>query len=543
MASQTKETTPIKEHYDAIVVGAGVAGLYALYRLRKMGLKVMTFDAAGEVGGTWYWNCYPGARVDSQSYIYQYWFSEELINDWSWSERFPAQQETEAYLNFVADRLDLRKDIKFNTRVTSADWDEQTHQWRIRTDKGDEVTAQFFVSCAGMLSAPKVPPFPGHEKFKGQIVHTARYPREGIDFEGKRVGVVGTGATGIQVIQTVAKEAKHLTVFQRTAQYAVAMNNRKFTDEDRAHYRAQAEALQKRVHHTFAGFDFDLDNGSWHDHTPEKRREILEEIWADGSLSIWVGSFPEVLVEEAANDEISDFVREKIRARIKDPEVAELLVPTEYGFGTYRVPLETGYYDAFNQDNVDLIDVRSVPIECFTETGLRLEDGREYELDVVILATGFDAGTGALTQMNIHGRDGCSLTEDWGQDIRSTLGLQVAGYPNLFTVAGPLAPSTAFCNMTTCLQQQVDWVADCITYLLDKGNDSIEPTVAKQDEWVSHHDEVANATLLVRTNSWYTGANIEGKPRRLLSYIGGVGKYRAMCDELKENGYKGFAIH
>ena len=529
--------------YDAIIVGAGVAGLYQLHRLREKGLKVMTIDAASDVGGTWYWNCYPGARVDSQSYIYQYWFSEELINGWSWQERFPGQQETEAYLNFVADKLDLRKDIKFNTRVTSADWDEKNHHWVIKTDQGDELTTQFFVSCAGMLSAPKIPPFPGHESFKGQIAHTARYPREGIDFTGKRVGVVGTGATGIQVIQTVAKEAEHLTVFQRTAQYAVPMRNVKYTDEDRAEFRAKAHELEKRVHGTFAGFDFDLDHGSWHDHSPEKRREIIEKIWNDGSLSIWVGSFPEVLTEEDANNEISEFVREKIRARIDDPDVAELLTPTMYGFGTYRVPLESGYYDAFNQDNVDLIDVRAVPIKRFTETGLELEDGRHFELDVVILATGFDAGTGALTQMNIHGRDGRSLKEDWGKDIRSTLGMQVEGYPNLFTVAGPLAPSTAFCNMTTCLQQQVDWVTDCISYLMDKGNESIEPTKAKQDEWVEHHDEVANATLLVRTKSWYTGANIEGKPQRLLSYIGGVGKYHQICDDVAASGYQGFTIN
>ncbi len=527
--------------YDAIVVGAGIAGLYQLNRLREMGLKVRVFDAAGSVGGTWYWNCYPGARVDSQSYVYQYWFSDELIEEWDWSERFPAQPETERYLNFVADKFDLRKDIQFNTRVTSADWDEIEQRWTIKTDQGGEVTAQFLISCTGMLSAPKVPPFPGHEKFKGQIAHTARYPRQGIDLAGKRVGVVGTGATGIQVIQTVADEAGDLTVFQRTAQYGVPMRNPQFTDTDRAHWRAKAHELKERVHQTFAGFDFDLDYGSWHDHTREQRRQILEEIWADGSLKFWVGSFPEVLVEEEANNEISEFVREKIRARINDPILAKKLVPESYGFGTYRVPLETGYYDVFNRDNVELVDVSNAPIECFTETGLRTSEG-EFELDVVILATGFDAGTGSLTQMNIQGRDGRSLKEEWSRDIRSTLGLQVTGYPNLFTVAGPLAPSTAFCNMTTCLQQQVDWITDCITYLKDTGNISIEPTVQKQDEWVEHHDDTANATLMARTNSWYTGANIEGKPRRLLSYIGGVAEYRRICDELKDSGYQGFSI-
>jgi len=541
MADQNTHGENAHDHYDAIVVGAGIAGLYQLYRLREMGLSVKSFDAAPAVGGTWHWNCYPGARVDSQSYVYQYWFSDELIEEWNWSERFPAQPETERYLNFVADKLDLRKDIQFDTRVTSADWDEAANCWNVVTDQGDHVDAQFLISCTGMLSAPKVPPFPHHERFQGQVAHSARYPRGGIDMAGKRVGVVGTGATGIQIIQTIADQVENLTVFQRTAQYGVPMRNIRFTDADRAYWREQAHELKERVQHTFAGFDFDLDHGSWHDHTPEQRRKILEEIWADGSLSFWVGSFPEVLSEKAANDEISEFTREKIRARINNPEMAEKLIPYSYGFGTYRVPLETGYYDVFNRDNVELVDVRDAPIECFTQTGLKTSNA-EYELDVVILATGFDAGTGSLTQMNIHGREGRSLKQEWSRDIRSTLGLQVAGYPNLFTIAGPLAPSTAFCNMTTCLQQQVDWVTDCIGYLRDKGSTSIEPTLEKQDEWVQHHDDTANATLMITTNSWYTGANIEGKPRRLLSYIGGVAEYRRICDELKEGGYRGFVI-
>lgn len=529
--------------FDAVIVGAGISGLYQLYRLRERGFRVRSLEAASDVGGTWYWNSYPGARVDSQSYVYQYWFSEDLIRKWNWSERFPAQPETERYLNFVADELDLRKDIRFGTRVTSARWDDAREHWVISTDQGDELTAQFFVSCSGLLSAPVIPPFPGHEKFKGRIVHTARYPRDGLDLAGKRVGVVGTGATGIQVIQTIASEVGELKVFQRTAQYAVPMRNPKFDDTDREHWRAKAQELKQRVHRTFAGFDFDVMEKSWYDCTPEQRREILEEVWADGSLSFWVGNFPEILVDEKVNAEVSEFVRDKIRARIDDPEVAEKLVPHEYGFGTYRVPLETGFYDAFNRDNVELIDVKHNPIERFTESGLVLASGDAYELDVVILATGFDAGTGALSQMNVHGRDGLSLTDEWRKDIRSTLGLQVHGFPNLFTVAGPLAPSTAFCNMTTCLQQQVDWVTDCIVYLRNEGRRTIEPTVAKQDEWVEHHDEVANATLLMRTNSWYTGANIKGKPRRLLSYIGGVGNYRQICDDVKAQGYEGFAIN
>ena len=527
--------------YDVLVVGAGVAGLYQLHRLRQLGKKVRVLDAAKEVGGTWYWNCYPGARVDSQSYIYQYWFSQDLIEGWSWSERFPGQGETERYLNYVADRLDLRKDIEFETRVKAAHWEESSGSWRVLTDRDETLRARFLVSCTGMLSAPLPPPYPGHEHYKGIVAHTARYPRTGIELKGKRVGVIGTGATGIQVIQTIAPEVAQLTVFQRTPQYAVPMRNPKFTEADCKAYKAHAPALRERVNNTFAGFDFDFENGSWYDKTPAERLAVLEKIWADGSLSFWVGGFPELLTDERCNAEVSEFVRGKIRARLREPALAAKLVPTDYGFGTYRVPLETRYYDAFNQDNVELVDLKQTPLECFTEKGLRTT-AKEYDLDVVILATGFDAGTGALTRMDIHGRDGLSLTAEWGKDIRSTLGLQVHGFPNLFTVAGPLAPSTAFCNMTTCLQQQVDWVTDCIAFLDRTGRRSVEPSREKQDEWVRHHDEVANATLLVRTKSWYTGANVAGKPIRLLSYVGGVGRYRKVCDEVQASGYRGFVM-
>ncbi|MGE0860151.1 MAG: flavin-containing monooxygenase [Gammaproteobacteria bacterium] len=529
------------KNIDAIVVGAGIAGLYAVYRLRELGLEVQAFDAATDVGGTWYWNCYPGARVDSQSYVYQYWFSDELLKEWDWSERFPAQPETENYLRHVADKFSLRKHYKFETRVAHAEWLEAEGLWQVETEAGERYRAPYFVSCAGMLSAPKVPPFPGHERYRGVIAHTARWPREGIDLKGKRVGVVGTGATGIQVIQTIAGEVAELKVFQRTAQYAVRMNNERYDAAAFAKWRAQYPELRNKVHHTFAGFGFDFALPPWADLTPEQRRAELEKLWTDGSLAIWVGGFQETMMDPQINFEISEFIREKIRAQIEDPKKAELLVPREYGFGTYRVPLENGYYEAFNRDNVELIDVRRTPIERFTEKGL-VVDGKEYELDVVILATGFDAGTGALTRMDIHGRDGVSLTELWQKDIRSTLGLQVHGFPNLFTVAGPLAPSTAFCNMTTCLQQQVDWVMNCITWVRGQGKRTIEPTAAKEDEWVRHHDEVANATLVVLTKSWYTGANIEGKPQRLLSYIGGVGNYRQICDDVQAQGYPGFAV-
>ena len=527
--------------FDVIIVGAGIAGLYQLYLLRNLEMKVRTFEAGSGVGGTWYWNRYPGARVDSQSYVYQYWFSDEILSEWNWSERFPAQPETERYLNFVADKCDLRKAIQFNTRVTSADYDDASRCWIIKTDRGDTVRSRFFVSCTGMLSAPLAPPFPGHENFRGQIAHTARWPKAGLDLAGKRVGVIGTAATGMQVIQTIASVVGHLKVFQRTAHYAIPMRNPRFTDADRAAYRARYPELKKRVHTTFTGFDYDFDGRAHRDLTAEQRTAMLEELWADGALSFWIGGFAEVFFDKEINEEISEFVREKIRARVNDPEVAEKLIPRTHGFGLRRVPLETNYFEAYNRSNVELIDVSTAPIECFTETGLKTAD-REHDLDVIILATGFDAGTGSLSRMNISGRGGRSLTEQWQQDIRSTLGLQIHGYPNLFTIAGPLAPAAALCNMTTCLQQQAEWVTDCIQYVREHGHSVIEPTAEKESEWVRHHDEVANSTLMVTTNSWYMGSNVDGKPRRLLSYIGGASNYRQICEEVKESGYEGFVL-
>jgi acetone monooxygenase len=474
--------------------------------------------------------------------VYQYWFSDEILAEWDWSERFPAQPEIERYLNFVADLCDLRKDIQFETLITAADYDQAGKRWMVTTDCGDTVSTRFLVSCTGMLSTPIAPRFPGRETFRGAVVHTARWPKDGVELAGKRVGVIGTGATGMQVIQTIASEVSHLTVFQRTAQYAIPMRNPRFTDADRAAYRARYPELKKQVQNTFAGFDTDLDLRAYRDLPPEERTAALEALWADGSLSFWIGSFRELFTDADINEEISAFVREKIRARVNDPKIADTLTPTTHGFGLHRVPLETQYFEAYNRDNVKLVDVSHAPIMAFTERGLKTETG-EYDLDVVILATGFDAGTGSLARMNIHGRDGRSLAAQWRQDIRSTLGLQVHGYPNLFTVAGPLAPSTAFCNMTTCLQHQVEWITDCIRYVRDHGGATIEPTEEEEAEWVAHHDEVANSTLLVKTNSWYMGANVEGKPRRLLSYIGGVGAYRQRCEEVKASGYEGFVIN
>ena len=528
------------KQFDAVVVGAGVAGLYSIYKLREQGLSVQAFEAGTSVGGPWYWNRYPGARVDSQAYIYQYWFSDDLLNEWDWSERFPAQEETERYLNHVADKFDLRSNIQFKTRVTGASFDEITQRWTVSTDDGQTVSAQFLIMGTGGLSVPMLPPFPGRERFKGQIVHTAQWPKEGVDLKGKRVGVIGTGATGIQVIQTIADQVGHLTVFQRTPNYTIPMRNPKYDDADRAELRSRYPDLKKRVHGTFAGFDYDFDSSDFLSLSPEERQKKMQALWDDGSLSFWVGSFLSVFVDQTVNDEFSEFVRKRIRARVKDPKIAEMLVPKDHGFGTRRVPLETKYYEVFNRDNVTLVDTRAAPIEGLTEKGLQTAAG-EHELDILIFATGFDAGTGALTKTDIRGRNGLLLRDAWEADgIRTTMGLQVHGYPNLFMTMAPFSPAAAFCNVPTCVQQQVDWITDCIRFVRDQGRNAIEPSEAVEAQWVAHHDELANIMLVSKTNSWYMGSNVAGKARRLLAYPGGVGNYRDKCDAVKASGYEGF---
>ena len=527
--------------YDAIVVGAGISGLYMVYRLREQGLNVRAIEAATSVGGTWYWNRYPGARVDSQSHVYQYWFSDELLDAWDWPERFPDQAVMEKYLNHVADRFDLRSHIQFDTRVRSARYDESTGRWAIATAMGEVFDAQYAVFCTGGISAPLIPPFPGHEKFRGPIFHTARWPKDEVDFTGQRVGIIGTGATGIQVIQSVAPRCAHLTVFQRTPNYAVPMRNPKYGSEDMARLRAHYPELKRRVHGTFAGFDYDFVEKTFRETDPAERLQILERLWSDGSLAMWIGGFRDLFTDPEVNEEISEFVRGKIRARIEDPAVADKLVPKTYGFGTRRVPLENGYYETFNRPNVELVDLGAEPIKSITDDGIRTSL-QEISFDILIFATGFDSGTGALSAIDVRGRGDVSLRDSWKKGIRTTMGLTVHGYPNLFTTMAPFAPAAAFCNVPTCLQQQVDWISDFIRYSRSRGVSTIEPTRELEDKWIAHHDEVANSTLIPRTKSWYMGSNVEGKLPRLLSYIGGVGAYRQQCEEIKASGYQGFAM-
>jgi acetone monooxygenase (methyl acetate-forming) len=528
---------------DALVIGAGFSGLYQLKKLREMGMKVRAYEAGSGVGGTWYWNRYPGARFDSQAEIYQYWFDKELYSAWKPSERFPAQPETERWLNFVADRLDLRKDIAFNTRIVSAHFNEETGRWLVKTDKGETIDTQFLVACTGMLSAPLSDRFPGQSSFKGEIHHTGLWPKEGVDLKGKRVAVIGIGATGIQVIQTIAPEVGELKIFVRTPQYVVPMRNPKYSDDDWGKFTERFDELKARVQSTFSGMDYDFENGSWFDNTPEQRLAVLEQHWADGSLSMWLATYPEMFFYPEVSEEVSEFVRNKMRERLKhDPELCEMLIPKDYGFGTHRVPLESNYLEVYLQPNVEAIDCRKTPIEEIVPEGIRTADGKVHEVDVIIMAVGFDAATGALTRIDIRGRDGRSLKDEWSREVRTTMGLQVHGYPNLFITGSPLSPSAALCNMPTCLQQMVDWISDCISYAKANGKQVVEPTAEFEDHWVRHHDETAAATLVVKTDSWYMGSNIDGKPRRLLSYIGGVGNFRKQCDEQAAAGYPGFAM-
>jgi acetone monooxygenase (methyl acetate-forming) len=537
----TSTQTPT-EQLDAVILGAGVAGLYQLHQLREQGLRVRAIDKAGDVGGTWWWNRYPGARFDSEAYIYQYYFDEKLYKDWSWSEKFPGQPEVERWLQYVTDRLDLRKDIQFSTTIETAHFDEDRGRWTITTDRGDVIDAQFFVSCAGMLSAPMENVFEGQDTFRDPILHTSKWPAEDIDLEGKRVGVVGIGATGIQVIQTIADKVGHLTVFARTPQYTLPMKSPHYGAEEQAAYKGRFDDLKKTIPHTFTGFEYEWVY-AWADCTPEKRLEVLEEIHEDGSLKLWLASFSELFFSPEISEEISEFVRQKMRARLKnDPHLCDVLIPTDYGFGTHRVPLERDYLEVYLRDNVELVGVRDNAIARIVPEGIELADGTRYELDVIVLATGFDAGTGSLTRIDVRGREGRSLTDDWGRDIRTMMGLGVHGYPNLLTTAVPLAPSAALCNMTTCLSQQTEWISDVIKHVRAQGAQTIEPTKEGEDAWVAHHEETSGATLIAKTTGWYLGSNVPGKPRRVLSYCGGVGTYRQKCDEVAASGYPGFAI-
>jgi cation diffusion facilitator CzcD-associated flavoprotein CzcO len=527
--------------FDAVIVGAGFSGLYALHKLRnEMGLSARVFEAGDGVGGTWYWNRYPGARSDSSSWIYCYSFDEDLLQEWQWSERYPQQQEMLNYLEHVADRFDLNRDIQLGTRVTAATFDEEINRWEVRTDTSDVVSARFLIAALGALSAANVPDIPGIEDFAGEWYHTAEWPHEGVDFTGKRVGLIGTGATGIQVATEIAEQADHLTVFQRTPNYALPLGNHPLDADHERWYKENYDEIWDWVRHNFSGHDYDPIGKDAQEATPEERERTFQERYDRGGFGLWLGNYDDILENREANDPVSQWMRERIAERVDDPVTAEKLTPRDHAFGTKRVPLETGYYEIFNRYNVELVDVQKAPIEEITPTGVRAKDG-EYEFDALVFATGFDAMTGPYNKIDIRGRGGQLLRDKWAEGPRTYLGLTSAGYPNLFTITGPQSPSV-LTNMPVAIEQHVEWISVLIQHMRENGLGVVEPTHEAQDEWVEHSQEVAYATLFPKSATWYMGANIPGKPQVFLPYLGGLEAYRQKCEEVAANGYEGFAF-
>ncbi len=534
--------SPLVPDFDTVIVGAGFAGLYMLHKLRETGFTARVFEAGTGVGGTWYWNRYPGARCDIESVDYSYSFSPELEQEWQWTERYPRQPEILAYLNHVADRFDLRRDIQLETRVTAAHFDERAGLWRIQTDRGQRCTARYCVMATGCLSLPKQPDFPGLERFAGATYLTGAWPHHEVDFTGLRVGVIGTGSTAIQVIPQVAREAKHLTVFQRTANFSVPARNGPLPAAEQQRIKAAYRTRRGISRDSLFGVPVPMPAAPrrTRDIPPAELRETLETLWAQGGAMSLLAAAPDVIADPEANAIVAEFVREKIRATVKDPKVADLLCPSTHPLGTKRLCLDTDYYETYNRDNVTLVDLRATPIEQITEHGLRTST-MEYPLDVLIFATGFDAMTGALNSIDIRGRAGLALKQAWAQGPQTYLGLASAGFPNMFLITGPQSPSV-FSNMVVSIEQHVEWIAECMAYLHERGVACIEASPQAQAGWVAHVAEVANGTLMPQAESWYVGANVPGKPRVFTPYLGGVGPYRQRCEQVAAKGYEGFEL-
>jgi cyclohexanone monooxygenase len=525
--------------FDAIVVGAGFAGMYMLHRLRGLGLTARVYEAGKGVGGTWYWNRYPGARCDVESMDYSYSFSEELQQEWHWTERYAAQPEILKYADHVADRFDLRRDIQFETRVRSAVFDAAASRWHIETDRGDRVFARFCIMATGCLSEPQVPDFKGLETFEGRWYHTGQWPHEGVDFTGLRVGVIGTGSSAIQSIPIIAQQAAHLFVFQRTPNYSMPAQNAPLDPEYERSVKGYYADFRRQARESRVGFVVERSGDSALAVPAEEREREYEKRWRRGGLG-FSAAYTDLLVNQEANDTAAEFFRAKIRSIVRDAAVADLLCPRDYPLGTKRLCVDTGYYATFNRDNVTLVDVRTAPIEAITPKGVRTSRA-EYAVDDLVFATGFDAMTGALLDIEIRGRGGRRLRDEWAAGPRTYLGLAVAGFPNLFTITGPGSPSV-LSNMIVSIEQHVDWISDCLAYLRRHGHATIEPTADAQEAWVQHVSDVGHMTLYPRAPSWYMGANIPGKPRVFMPYIGGVGLYRQKCDEVAAKGYDGFAL-
>jgi cation diffusion facilitator CzcD-associated flavoprotein CzcO len=526
---------------DALVIGAGFAGLYQLLCLRdRLGLSVQALEAGGGVGGTWYWNRYPGARCDSESHVYWYTFSPELMREWEWSERYPGQAEILRYLNFVADRFDLKRDIRFNTRVVAASYDEEANRWQVRTEGGETYVVKFLITAVGCLSTANVPEFPGLNDFAGDWYHTGQWPHEGVDFTGKRVGMIGTGSTGIQAAPVIAASAEHLTVFQRTANYSVPARNAPLTPEFRDYVKQNPGEIRAVTRETINGMAFRIEERLAVETPPEEREKIYEAAWERGGLQ-FRAAFQDMMIDKRANDTAADFVKRKIRSIVKDPATAAILSDIDHPYAAKRPPIDTNYFETYNRPNVTLVDLRKAPIDRISRAGICTTEA-EYPVDIIVFATGFDAMTGPMLRMDIRGRGGVALKDVWKAGPRNYLGLQVAGFPNLFTITGPGSPSV-LCNMPVAIEQHADWITDCIRHLRDRGLECIEARADAVDKWVAEVNEMAHKTVLpLAKHSWYLGANIPGKPRVFMPYAGGMVRYREICADVAARGYEGFML-
>ncbi len=526
---------------DVIVVGGGIGGLYTIYRMRQLGLRVKAFEAGNGIGGTWHWNRYPGCRCDVESMEYSFSFSPELEQEWHWPERYGTQPELLRYLNHVADRFDLRKDVQLNTRVLTAHFDSTTNLWTITTDQNDTVSSPYLIMCTGNLSTPRVPDFPGIESFNGTCYHTGLWPQEGVDFTGKRVAVIGTGSSGVQSIPIIATQAQHVHVFQRTANFILPAENRPLDPEIESAHKATYRERRKAAYETPFGIaGYPPPTQSALEATPEEREAAYAKKWAEGGSISFLYAYTDLLVNEEANDTAAEFVRNRIRATVNDQRTAELLCPTDHPIGTKRLILDTHYYETFNRDTVDLVDARSTPIECLTPNGLRTTEA-EYDFDAIVFATGFDAMTGAMKEIDIRTDTGQNIQEKWEGGPQTYLGLMMAGFPNLFMVTGPQSPGVKS-QMILAIEQHVDFIAGCLETLRNDDNNRIEAEETAESQWVVHNNEVANSTLYPKANSWYVGANIPGKPRIFMPYVGGVHTYYRRCNEVVANGYEGFVM-
>ena len=537
------EGTDSTNRFDAVIIGAGVSGMYQLHRLRELGMSVLVLEAGTGIGGTWYWNRYPGARFDSESYTYGYSWSAELLEEWNWKERFSPQPENLKYLEYVADKFDLRRDMRFESRVRSAHYDTDDNTWKLETEDGFHTVSTFLITAIGALSVPVMPKVEGIDRFQGPSFHTSNWPKETVSFEGKRVAVIGTGATAVQLIPEVAKTVGQLSVFQRSPNWCAPLHNGPIDQAEMDDIKSRYQEIFDSCNSTFAGFWHEPDRRKALEISAEEREELWERLWGEPGFGIWMANFRDILVNEEANALMSEFAARKIRERINDPELAEKLIPKNHGFGTRRVPMETNYFEVYNQDNVELVDLTETPIEAITESGIRTSD-QEREFDLIIYATGFDAVTGAFGKIDIRGVDGVALRDLWASGPRTYLGLQISGFPNLFTLVGPNNAST-FCNMPRCIEQNVDWVTEFVTYLRENNISRVEPTEEAMDAWGEHVVTSGDRMLFTKVNSWFTGinTNLEGRQqRRFLLYAAGLPTYREKADEIAENDYEGFVM-